>query len=177
MELNERVRRCEDDKYRWIYELDMHRNPSIFLTVVKVTGICFLVPLGLLLFLELRARNPLSVIIRNLKPVWISFAVIAVIVPVAYQFEEQFEKQQIIAAFTAAIGALTGNSALAGSSYYNTERSQAYSDFKKIYSLKGYKKRDLIKVNSPFLFNQVYVQKEDFDFVERYIRDHCPKLK
>ena len=31
-----RVQRCDDRKYRWIYALDMVSNPTIFLTVFKL---------------------------------------------------------------------------------------------------------------------------------------------
>ena len=34
-----RVKRFDDDVYRWIYELDMYRNPIILITVFKVLGI------------------------------------------------------------------------------------------------------------------------------------------
>jgi hypothetical protein len=32
-------------------------------------------------------------------------------------------------------------------------------------------------VNEPFAKNQVYTTPEDFDFVLKYIREHCPKVK
>lgn len=35
--------------------------------------------------------------------------------------------------------------------------------------------RDLIKVHSPFLFNEVYVGKDDYDFVLEYIRNYTGK--
>lgn len=202
MEVNERVTEYEEDRYRWLYEVDMYRNPSIFLTVVKVVGICLCLPVGLILFLELKAGNSFLSILRNMKPIFITLAVVALITIVSYwfvahmysgkycaiyemdengvtliQLEEQFEKQQVIARLAALTGAFTGNIGLIGSGMLNMERKNVYSDFHKVYSVKGYRNRDLIKVNSPFLFNQIYVQKEDFDFVENYIREHCPKLQ
>ena len=201
MELNERVTEYEEGRYRWIYEVDMYRNPSIFLNVVKVVGICLCLPVGLILFLEIRAGNSFLSMIQNMKVIFLTIAILAVITVGAYwyvahmyggkycavyeldeegitliQLKEQFEKQQVIARFAAMTGAFTGNIGLIGSGFLNMERNSAHSDFKKVYSIKGYRNRDLIKVNSPFLFNQVYVQKEDFDFVESYIRKHCPKL-
>ena len=32
------VRLCQDGKYRWVYEMSMLKNPTIFLTVFKVFG-------------------------------------------------------------------------------------------------------------------------------------------
>ena len=92
------------------------------------------------------------------------------------QIEEQFEKQQVIARAAAFTGALTGNIGLVGSALYNMYNNTAYSDFEKVYSVKSYKDKEVIKVNSPFLFNQIYVKKEDFDFVDSFIREHCPKI-
>ena len=39
----DRLVHCSDGLYRWIYELNMYRNPIIFYTVVKVLGISFAV--------------------------------------------------------------------------------------------------------------------------------------
>ena len=33
---NKEVKLCEDGKYRWVYEMNMITNPTIFLTVLKV---------------------------------------------------------------------------------------------------------------------------------------------
>jgi hypothetical protein len=35
----------------------------------------------------------------------------------------------------------------------------------------------LIKVNQLLDRNQVYVRKEDYDFVYDFIKSHCPKVK
>ena len=41
----ERVRLCEDGKYRWTYPLDMMKNPSILFVVYKIFGILLSIPL------------------------------------------------------------------------------------------------------------------------------------
>ena len=47
------IRLCEDGKYRWVYEMNMFRNPTILFTVAKVLGgvILGLWLLGLILML------------------------------------------------------------------------------------------------------------------------------
>lgn len=202
MELKERVTEYETGKYRWLYEVDMYRNPSIFLTVVKVVGICLCLPVGLILFLELKAGNSLPSILTNMKPLLLAILAVAIITVGTYwyvahmyrgkycaiyemdgegitviQLQEQFEKQQVIARFATFAGALSGNIGLIVSGFLNMERNSVRSVFRNVYAVKGYRNRDLIKVNSPFLFNQIYVGKEDFNFVEGYIRSHCPKLQ
>ena len=39
-----RVRLCEDGKYRWTYEMNMLKNPAIFLVLLKIFGILFSIP-------------------------------------------------------------------------------------------------------------------------------------
>ena len=202
MDLSERVSRCEDGKYRWLYELDMYKNPSIFYTVAKVVGICLLLPIGMIVFLGIRERQSLTDILMELAPVYVVIGILVLITGFSYwyvahmyggrycavyemdeygveakQIKKQFEKQKVIAEFAAWTAALTGNPGLMGSALYNMTNDSSYSEFRKVYSVRSFKGRDLIKVNSPFLFNQIYVGKEDFDFVENYIREHCAKVK
>ena len=43
--VGDRVRLCEDGKYRWTYPLDMLKNPSILFVVYKIFGILLSIPL------------------------------------------------------------------------------------------------------------------------------------
>ena len=201
MELSERVNKHEDGKYRWLYELDMYKNMGIFKTVMKVVGICLAGITIMLLWLEMRERNSFATIMKDLSPVFISAAVVLLISVGAYlyvarmyngkycivyemdeegitfiQLKEQFEKQQAIAKWAAFTGALTGNIGLIGSAFYNMTNSEVTSLFKKVYRVKAVPEDELIKVDSPFLFNQVYVNKDDFEMVYEFIRDHCVKI-
>ncbi len=202
IELSEKVTLYEDGKYRWLYELNMYKNPSIFYTVAKVVGISAFLPLAVLLFVTMREGHSLSQIMKEMIPVYIVIALMIPITGFSYwfvahryggvycmvyemdengvefrQIDKQFEKQKVIAKLAAFTGALTGNLGLLGSALYNMTAQSAYSDFNKVYSVRSFKERNLIKVNSPFLFNQVYAQDEDFDFVENFIRDHCPRVR
>ncbi len=201
MELSERVTLYDDGFYRWLYEVDMKKNPVIFLTVLKIVGLCLCIPLFLIVFLSVRSEGTFSSLLQDLLPFLISMAVILLITIGSYwyvshlyggkycivyemdengvrfsQVKQQFEKQQVIAKFATLTGALTGNVGLAGSGLYNMYNNSAYSDFKKVYSVKSYRDNDVIKVDSLFLFNQIYVNKEDFDLVDRFIREHCPRI-
>ena len=50
-----------------------------------------------------------------------------------------------------------------------------YSEFGKVRSVKACRRRNLIKVNEVLNHNQVYAEKEDFDFVLNYISSRVPK--
>ena len=43
----ERVRLCQDGKYRWTYELNMLKNPAIILVVYKILGILLCIPFAI----------------------------------------------------------------------------------------------------------------------------------
>ena len=44
---------CSDGKYRWVYELDMLRNPSMFILVLKVFCIAMLIVFGFMIILDI----------------------------------------------------------------------------------------------------------------------------
>lgn len=52
-EVTENITLCRDGKYRWVYELNMLKNPVILLTVLKIIGIVFLVIFAFLFLIEL----------------------------------------------------------------------------------------------------------------------------
>ena len=51
------------------------------------------------------------------------------------------------------------------------------SDFSYVRSVKGLPRRNTIKLSEVLSHNQVYVEKEDFDFVWSYITSRCEKAK
>ena len=44
---------CADGKYRWIYEFNMLKNPTIFFTVLNIFGVLILVQVFLMTFLTI----------------------------------------------------------------------------------------------------------------------------
>lgn len=55
-----RVVRCPDGVYRWVYELDMYRNPVVLYAVLKVLGLSAVV-VAVFLFLIFLVENKFSV--------------------------------------------------------------------------------------------------------------------
>ena len=92
------------------------------------------------------------------------------------QLPKQAKKAHKISELTMLAGAAAGNPSVAGIGI-NSARSEMYSEFKKVRSVKPFPRRDLIKVNERFGKNQVYASKQDFDFVLDYILNHVTILE
>lgn len=87
------------------------------------------------------------------------------------QMEKTFEKGQAISWVTGFLGALSGNLSVTGLSIANASRQSMISRFSQVKRIIPKKGRDLIKVNNRFKRNQIYVCKEDFDFVLKYLQE------
>ena len=198
--MNTRVTKGDDGKYRWIYVLDLKNNPSVLYTVLKVVGISLVAPL-LILMIIFASEGNLSSAMKELLPIYLIVGlVVAIISFISYYFvskyyggkmtflyemdeegvtlnrsEEDSEKTKNIGTAAFLTGLATKNAGLMGSGAYNANYTSAHSKFSKVLSVKAVPERDLIKVHSPFLFNEVYVGKDDYDFVLEYIRNYTGK--
>ena len=196
------VRLCEDGKYRWLYEMNMFRNPTIILTVAKVLG-------GVLLGLWLVFGLLLSAIEGNwdgllgmTRVLGIVMVVMAVLLVIAYlilcwmyhgkyivlfemdeksikhiQLPRQFKRAQAMGLITALVGLAAKRPTTAGAGLLSATRQASISDFKYVKKVKAYPRRHLIKVNETLNKNQVYAATEDFDFVLDWIRTRCINAK
>ncbi len=196
------VRLCEDGKYRWLYEMNMFRNPTIILTVAKVLG-------GVLLGLWLVFGLLLSAIEGNwdgllgmTRVLGIVMGVMAVLLVIAYlilcwmyhgkyivlfemdeksikhiQLPRQFKRAQAMGLITALVGLAAKRPTTAGAGLLSATRQASTSDFKYVKKVKAYPRRHLIKVNETLNKNQVYAATEDFDFVLDWIRTRCINAK
>lgn len=196
------VRLCEDGKYRWLYEMNMFRNPTIILTVAKVLG-------GVLLGLWLVFGLLLSAIegdwdglLGMTRVLGIVMGVMAVLLVIAYlilcwmyhgkyivlfemdekgvkhiQLPRQFKRAQAMGLITALVGLAAKRPTTAGAGLLSATRQASTSDFKYVKKVKAYPRRHLIKVNETLNKNQVYAATEDFDFVLDWIRTRCINAK
>jgi hypothetical protein len=185
-------------QYTWRYEMSLFKNPTIFLLVWKILICSFAVIFLFVTVIDLR-ENGTESLLQNGRIFLIIFAVITGITILGYlvyaaimggkyivdftmddkgvlhsQAPAQAKKARKLGAVTAIAGAASGKPGFAGIGI-NSTRTEMYSDFSKVKSVKAYPRRNIIKVNSPFNKNQVYASKEDFDFVLNYIRTHTNK--
>ena len=190
----------QEGAYRWVYEFNLWRNPSILITLLKIFGA---VMLGLFVFLgvldvidgltsagdvlaRLRFDGILMLIFLGLALV--GYAIYAIMMGGRYcvlfamdedgiehrQLPKEFERSQVVAELLVFAGIATGKPTLTGIGMLNAARDTSSSSFAAVKSVRGSRALGVIKVNEPLMKNQVYVEPQDYDFVLGYIREHCP---
>ena len=201
--VSENIFLCEDGKYRWVYEMPILKNPTIFILVWKIL---FFIILGIFAFTLIfdlidgnltgeTALNTLKFfgyfLIGMTVLLGIAMLLYAAIMGGKYvvmfemdsdgvnhkQMPKQVKKAQAIGIITALAGIAARNVTTVGVGSNAAARSEMYSRFYNVRTVKAYPRRDLIKVNQRLMKNQVYAEKEDFDFVYNYILDHTPNRK
>ena len=200
--IGSRVRQYADGKYRWVYEMPILTNPTIFLTVLKVfayiLGISFVV-FGFFIY----------VIHGNWAGLWemakgylIALGIIAVlnvlgvlVIAAMYngkyivmfemdehqikhvQVSEQFRKAKKFGQLSAFAGMMSGNFTLAGAGLLMSSKDASVSNYTEVRRVKPLRRMHVIKVNEFIEKNQIYVTDEDFDFVYDYIKSRCVNAK
>ncbi len=196
------IQLCGDGKYRWYYELDMWRNPTILITTFKVFFIAILVMGVILLFIGLINGDELKEMAWIPMAMLIVAGIFVVLVPFSYallgfmyggkyvmlfemdeygvlnrEMEQQFQKAEAIGWLTALMGMVRGSFTTMGQGLLTATRNSSYSTFADVISVKDNPRRHVIKVNEILNKNQVYVRDpQDYDFVLKFIRQHCPKI-
>ena len=198
--LSTRVASGENGVYRWTYELNLYKNPTVFLTVWKIFFFILLGIFGTVAAADLVSQGAsvlpgtlrvfVFVLVGMTAVVGLSCLIYAWIMGGSYtvefemsekgvshrQVDFQAKKAKKLAAAAAIAGAASGNRAAVGAGM-SARRTEMYSDFARIKKVKACPRRHLIKVDGTFSHNQVYAAAEDFAFVYGYIVSHCPNLK
>ena len=194
------VRLCSDGKYRWVYEMNLLKNPTIFITVLKVMmisiGIVWL--FGLIIGLgDMKLEyflfwTKLSSIMLG---VFVVLTIIGVLITavilgkyvVLFEMDEkevthiqmprQVKKAEAIGLITALVGAMAKNPTTIGTGMLAASKTKSTSVFANVRCVKARRRLNLIKVNQLLDKNQVFVPDEDFDFVYGFIKSRCTKAK
>ena len=195
--------RNADGIYRWTYELNMYRNPTVLITVLKVLGLS----MGLVwLFVVLISMGDrrfwwdgfLSTT-KGFALVMLGFIVLGAIAYYLYaliqggrycvlfemdeqgvkhtQLARQFKRAQVVAALTTLAGAAAGNPTVMGSGILAGSRASLYSGFANVKKITAVKARNVIYLDARLNHNQIYVEDEDFDEVYNFIAARCVKAK
>ena len=194
------VELCPDGVYRWIYEFSMKKNPMILLTILKIFAFICLGLWVLSVIMDLTDGDPFlqalwssGRIILPICAVLMLLTVLAYLIVsavnggkyiVLFEMDEtgvthtqepkQFSKAQGLQWLAVMAGAALHDPTLAGAGLMAAARSGIRSEFAGVRSMKAIPRWNTIKLNQPLAKNQVYAEKEDFDFVLSFIRSHVP---
>ena len=196
------VRLCKDGKYRWKYEVNMFTNPAILITVLKVffyTIVGLYVVFGFFLYVIHGDWEGLWWMTKGMFVALGGFFVLSVlgylIVAWMYrgkyialfemdetqvkhtQLPTQLKQAQKMAFLTVLVGIFAKRPSTAGAGMLAASKNASISEFARVRKVKPRRWMHLIKVNQLLDRNQVYVRKEDFNFVYDFIKSHCPKAK
>ena len=195
---------CQDGKYRWMYELDMLKNPTLLFTILKALGLTIGISFGIIFIIQV-ADNGLDSNTLKFLGVFllvmagffvlgiISFLIVVAIFGGKYivffemddkelvhiQAPRQFKKVQGMAILSGLAGLLSSNIPLGtGIALMVGTKQSKYSSWDRVTKVKSVRRRNTIYVDQFVLDkNQVYADDEDFDFVENFIKSHCMKAK
>ena len=202
--VSENIWLCPDGVYRWTYEMDMLRNPTIMISVWKVLGISIGIVylFGVIVMLlqgDLRSWEDLWLTSRMflvVAGIFFVLSILAYIILAALygwkyqvlfemteesvthiQMPRQFRKAEAIGWLTSFVGALAGKPYMVALGSGVAARDTKTSEFKNVEIVKVRRKRNTIHVDYLLDKNQVYAEDGDFDFVEKYILDRCVRAK
>lgn len=193
----------EDGVYHWVFEYNLWRDPTGFLTVLKAfVGVGIGIMAVSVFFSLINGEFDLDEFVGSLRFGGIFLAVLCGLAIIGYviyaimqggkycvvftmseegiehrQMPKQYEKAQVIGALNVALGLATGNVSQVGIGLISGDVPSMESSFPNVRSIQGYPRRGVIKVNEPLAKNQVYVEKSDYAFVYGYIRERCPRAK
>ena len=196
------IRRGEDGAYRWVYEFSMLKNPIILFTVL---GIFLKVLLGMWVFFGLfrigddglvmayvnQAKGLALPALILLGLTLIAYLILAGIYGWKYcvlfemneqgirhiQMEKQFKKAQALGWLTFAVGMAARKPGAAGTGLLSASRNELSTEFSKVRRMRSLRAFHTIKLDGLLNHNQIYAEKEDYDFVLEYIRSRVPEKK
>jgi len=189
-----RVRETGKDKYQWIYELHLLKNPVVFFTLIKIFLWICLIPAGIIFFsVPGSFFDKIIFAGKILLAIWcfmfvllgFSYLVYALMTGWKYivifemnntaithtQLPAQKKKAEKIGVAAALVGALAGQPGATSAGVLAAAGHGAVrSDFKKVRKMRVQRRLNTIKLRtSDMMNNQIYVHPDDFDFVLQFI--------
>lgn len=195
---NKNITIDKSGNYNWMYEFSLCKNPVVLITCFKVCLIGILAPAILMFLLTIEEGLAEAVkifgmiifygILLMIVLLLLAYSLISFIYKGKYfvlfkmdekgishmQLDKQFKKARALECFSILLGGMTKSPTLVGSNLLAATRNSLYTEFKKVKSIKIAKAFNTIYLNGTLKKNQVYAEKEDFEFVKDFILEKCP---
>ena len=197
--VTENIYLCPDGMYRWFYEFDMIRNPTILFTVWKVIGMAFAIVAVMWIIADLFQRIDIWPHVKLLAILFLVLCFLAIpaylIVAAVFGWkyivlfemdeekvshiptEKQFKKAQALNWLTMVTAVAAKNRGAFSAGMLAGTKGPSTSIFKEVQYLRIRRKQNTINVDYTLDKNPIYVEDADFDFVEKFIKDRCVKAK
>ena len=195
---------CPDGKYRWIYEFDMRKNPTVMISVMRVLLLAYGIIMAFMIALHLFEGT-----FENLREYWdfykwflllLAFLLLLSVFAYAivarsfgwryvlfYTMDEehvesrplrqQADKAKALSWLTVLAGLAAGRPGTVGAGLNAASRDVAVSVFQKVRKVKTVRRRHVVYVNHRLVHNQIYAEKADLEFVRDFIVAHCPNAR
>ena len=195
-----KVTLCDDGKYRWVYEVNLFKNPTFFFLIWKIFFFIFLAIFAFVNIVDI-INWGFGKMVQNLPflgyfllgmtaVVGLGYLIYAAIMGGKYivefemdekgfvhrQIASQAKKAKKIGRATMLAGVTSGRLSTIGAGA-SAQRTDMYTEFSKVKKVRSYPRSHTIKVKESFEHNQIYASNEDFPFVLEYIVAHCPSIK
>lgn len=190
-----------DGVMRWVYEMNMWKNPTLVITIWKVLLLAALAPALLVFFLNLGDGFG-SALLAFIKIIGIVVGIVTGLMLLAYplvailngglycvmfemddksvkhtQMQKQFKKSQLLSMVVILAGVVAGNIQATAAGILAGSKQSSISCFEKVKSITVNEKRHIIYVNENLTKNQVYADTVDFAFISNAIISRCKKAK
>ena len=189
-----------DGVYRWAYEMSLFKNPTILFLLYKIFG---WIALGLWVFVTLISAGDVGFwwkgFLNNLKFFAIFTVGLLVLCTLGYllyaaimggkycvlfemdekgvrhtQMQKQVKKAEVLSLITVLVGLAAKNPTAVGTGLLSSSKTTMYTEFKKVRKIKPKRGASTIILNAAGGQNQVYADKDEFDFVLEYITSRVP---
>ena len=199
--ITDNVMLCTDGKYRWVYEMNLYKNPTVFILVWKIL---FFICLAIFVVMNVadainngdyfpgRFLSNLKISVYVLLGMTVLTAVGCFVHAkinggkycVVFEMDEKgvnhkqmpatAEKSELISQISVLAGLASVDPMKVGIGMA-AARTEMYTGFSKVRKVIACPRRQLIKVNGLFSRNQVYTAKKDYGFVCGYIMEKIGK--
>lgn len=201
---SENITMCTDGKYRWVYELNLYKNPAIIKEVGRVMLISLVIVLVLISGFQIidgigTLAERLLFVAELAGILIVILVVITILGYLLYSYmmggtycalfemdengvcnkaqEKHIKKAELISAITVIAGLAGGRPGVVGTGMLASARTSMYTRFDSVKELEILPKQHLIRLNEKLSRNQVYAEDEDFAFVADYLKAHCKYAK